>query len=135
MANAFQRTCRWLWLPASAVAVTGIVGLADLAEVSWRGKLLFVGPHVAAAGLAVWPGQRLPWAAVVALCGLGTMAALSWWDRLDRQSEGFEWQFNNAFGGALCCIANYLVLAAVVCVVSLIGAYNEHADADAVRRD
>jgi hypothetical protein len=56
------------------------------------------------------------------------MAGLSWWDKLDRQTEGLDWQFNNAFGGTLCLGANYAVLSVVVCVVSLLAASSEHPD-------
>jgi hypothetical protein len=50
------------------------------------------------------------------------MAGLSWADALDRQTEGFEWRFNNALSGAMCCGANWLVLAAVGCVALVLAA-------------
>ena len=67
------------------------------------------------------------------MAGSALMAGLSWWDKLDRQTEGFEWQFNNALGGAICLGANFAVLSVVVCVVSIIAAMDAHPEAERPR--
>src|SRR4051812_16199956 len=112
----FQRVGQWLWFPATAFAGAGLFGLADLQEAQWPGRLLLVFPHLAGVALTAWSGRRQRWAGVVALCGCAIMAGLSWWDALDRETGGFEWRFNNALSGAICCAANWVILLFVTCI-------------------
>jgi len=105
-----------------ACAGIGVIGLADLREAEWQGKLLLVTPYLAVVALTVWLGPHSPWAGVVAAGASAVMAGLSWCDTLDRQTEGFEWRFNNALSGAMCCGANWLVSMVTGCVALLITA-------------
>jgi hypothetical protein len=107
-----------------------VFGLADLREADWERKLLLIGPHLCGVLLVTCFGPRQTWAGVVALAGSAVMTSLSWWDALDRQTDGFEWQFNNALSGMICCGANWLVLAVVACVASVVAAANQEADAE-----
>jgi hypothetical protein len=112
------------------------LGLADLQEADWRGKLLLVGPHLAGAALTALFGPWRVWAGMVALSGTALMAGLSWWDTLTRRTEGFEWPFSNALGGMLCCGATWLVLAVVGCIVPVImSAPGQEPDLGASSRD
>ena len=111
------RVCRWRWIPAAAICAIGIVGLADLGAVEILGTLLLIGPHVSGFVLTALSGQRHPGAAVVTIAGSVTMAGFTWWDALDRETAGFEWGFNNAIQGAMCCGVNYVVLFVTACTV------------------
>src|SRR5262249_15743416 len=93
---------------------------ADLRQAELPGKFLLVAPHLAGIALTVWASRHHPAAAVVALTGSVTMAGLWWWDTLDRETEGHDWQFNNALSEGICCGANYVVLCLVACVAGLI---------------
>jgi hypothetical protein len=120
-----RRIGRRLWLPAAAFGVAGMFGLADFSQAEVCDKLLLAGPHFGGVVMTAVGGYVHPWAGVIGLCGSALMAGLTWWDKLDRLTEGFEWQFSNVLSGAFCCGANYGVLAVVVCVVSLLGAHAE----------
>jgi hypothetical protein len=117
-----------LWLPALAFGLVGVLGLADFQKAEIGGKLWLIAPHLGGVVITALGGYRHPWAGVVGLAGSALMAGLSWWDKLTRRTEGFEWQFNNALGGAMCLEANFFVLAVVLCAVSLIAALAEHTD-------
>ena len=101
---------RRIWLLSAAVAVVGMCGLADFRAATLGGKLLLVAPHLGAVAVVAWVGGRgLPWTAVAALGGSSLMAFFSWYDLLTRQTDGFEWRFNNSLGGEICCGANWFV--------------------------
>src|SRR5688500_9362104 len=104
-----ERLGRWLWLPAAVCAIGGVLGLADLHRLELTGVMIYVLPHLLGVGMTALGGYHHFGAALVGLGGSALMAGLSWWDKLDRQTEGFEWQFNNAFGSWWCCWANYVL--------------------------
>lgn len=113
-----RRAGRWVWVPALACGVAGVCGLADLRNAEPAGRLLLLGPHAAGVALCTWAGRRRTVAGLVAVAGSAAMAGLSWTDALDRQTEGFEWRFNNVLQGTMCLGANYLVLAVVGCAAA-----------------
>jgi hypothetical protein len=117
-----QLVGRRLWILALAFGVAGVCGLADLGIAAPAGKLLLVGPHAVGVALTVWTGRRRTAAGLVAVAGSAALAGLSWVDALGRQTEGFEWRFNNALQGAMCVGANWLVLSAVGCISLLLAA-------------
>jgi len=109
-----------------------VFGLADLRCADWNIKLILIGPHLCGMLLVACFGPRHTWAGVVALAGSAVMTSLSWWDALDRQTEGFEWDFNNGLSGVICCGVNWLVLAVVACAASVVAAANQEADAESI---
>src|SRR5262245_33550984 len=115
--TSFQRIGRWLWILAALGGIVGLFGVAGFSQAGFAGKLVLIAPHIVGVAVTALGGYYHPWAGVVGLGGSVLMAGLSWWDKLGRLTEGFEWQFNNAFSGAFCCGANYLVLGTVVCVM------------------
>jgi hypothetical protein len=129
--SRFEDVGRWLWVAALVACAVGVIGLVDLGPASLPKKLILLAPHLAGVGLTILGGRWCPTAAVVGLVGSVIMAGLTWWDALDRQTEGFEWRFNNEIGAFLCLGANNLVLTVVACVVSLLCAAVEQPDDDA----
>jgi hypothetical protein len=123
-----KRAGQWLSVSALVCGVVGVCGLADLRDAMPIGKLLLIGPYVGGTTLAIWAGRRRVEAGALAVVGSVVMAGLSWADTLDRQTGGFEWQFNNALSGAVCCGINWLVLAFVASVTLILPARTEHAD-------
>jgi hypothetical protein len=110
---------RWLWIPAVAAAI-GAASLAEVQQINALGVGVFAAPYVAAVMLTAWAGRRHTGAAVVGAAGAGVMASLSWWEATHRQTEGFEWEFNNALQFSCCLGANYLVLSVVAVAVPLL---------------
>lgn len=110
----------WLWLPASfcfCAGIAGILGLGDFWRPPLLGMLILAIPHLAGLVLTMWAGNITPYAGMTSLVGSGLMAGLSWCEKLTRQTEGFEFQFNNELAGMMCCGANYFVLMIATMVV------------------
>lgn len=105
-----NQLARWLWVPALVVGLVGVCGLVDLGEADWLGVQLMLGPYALAVGYVAWAGRRKLTAGLLGLGAIMLMAASSRNDALNRQTEGFEWRFNNALSGMMHVGFNYVVL-------------------------
>lgn len=108
---------RWCLILATLAAAVGVASIAEVQQINTLGVAVFAAPYVAVVGLTVWAGQHHSGAAAVGAAGAGVMASLSWWEATHRQTEGYEWEFNNAMQFACCCGADYLVFLGVAFVV------------------
>jgi len=100
-----------MWVPALIVGLVGVCGLVDLGQADWLGAQLMLGPFALAVGYVAWAGRRKLAAGLVGLGAITLMAVNSWSDALNRQTEGFEYRFNNALSGAVHFWLNYLIVA------------------------
>lgn len=120
-----QSVQSFLCLLATAVFLIGILGIADPGKVD-AGQLLFgAGPHVLGLALTCWMFWLHPTAGMISLGGALCAAGLQWWDTFGRQTEGFEWQFNNALSAGLTSYCNYLIVLITLCVTAVFMARHE----------
>ena len=110
---------RRLWILAAVASAVGVASLFEVRQINALGVALVAGPYAAAVGLTAWAGRRHTGAAAVGLAEVVAMTGLSWWEATHRQTEGFEWEFNNDLQFACCCGSNWVVLS-VVSVVALL---------------
>lgn len=113
-----QNVRTFLCLLATAVFLIGIIGIADPGKLD-AGQLLFAaGQHVLGLALTCWMSWLHPTAGMISLVGALCVAAMQWSDTLGRQTEGFEWQFNNALYAGLTSYCNYLIVLVTLCVTA-----------------
>src|SRR5262249_32483215 len=79
---------------------------------------LTITPHVLSVLVVLWAIRVNLAAIIVALIGASLVAWMPWWDQqANRQTEGFEHNFDNAVGAGFCLMGTYgIVLLTAFCV-------------------
>jgi hypothetical protein len=116
-----KRTVRKrLWIIAALAAIVGVASLVTFHQINAFGVVVFAAPYAAAVGITALAGQRHTGAAVISMVGAVVMSGLSWWEVAHRQTDGFEYEFNNDLQFSCCCGVNWFVLMLVAAIVLLL---------------
>jgi hypothetical protein len=101
------------WVPAVVLCVVGLRGITPLepnhppGEV---GRALLELPHLLGVVVVFLACRANLAAVVIALLGCAVGAYVPWLEQTSRQTEGFEYDFNNFLGWTMCCGANWGIL-------------------------